>query len=154
MTLSSHTLLSYAAAVGSGLINNSIDQVVLVVAAAVVVVAAAAARILVVVLAAAVVLAAVVLAAAVVVLAAAVVVLAAAFTGAEAGRYLDGVLQYPPKASTTLSLARVKPLARAQAILKTTSLFLIASIYFVKVYLRATTKPPLSTEVAVTAAEV
>lgn len=127
--------------------NNSIDQVVLVVAAAVVVVAAAAARILVVVLAAAVVLAAVVLAAA-------VVVLAAAFTGAEAGRYLDGVLQYPPKASTTLSLARVKPLARAQAILKTTSLFLIASIYFVKVYLRATTKPPLSTEVAVTAAEV
>lgn len=147
MTLSSHTLLSYAAAVGSGLINNSIDQVVLVVAAAVVVVAAAAARILVVVLAAAVVLAAVVLAAA-------VVVLAAAFTGAEAGRYLDGVLQYPPKASTTLSLARVKPLARAQAILKTTSLFLIASIYFVKVYLRATTKPPLSTEVAVTAAEV
>lgn len=147
MTLSSHTLLSYAAAVGSGLINNSIDQVVLVVAAAVVVVAAAAARILVVVLAAAVVLAAVVLAAA-------VVVLAAAFTGAEAGRYLDGVLQYPPKASTTLSLARVKPLARAQAILKTTSLFLIASIYFVKVYLRATTKPPLSTEVAVTAVEV
>lgn len=157
MTLSSHTLLSYAAAVGSGLINNSIDQVVLVVAAAVVVVAAAAARILVVVLAAAVVFAAVVLAAVVlaaVVLAAAVVVLAAAFTGAEAGRYLDGVLQYPPKASTTLSLARVKPLARAQAILKTTSLFLIASIYFVKVYLRATTKPPLSTEVAVTAAEV
>jgi len=137
------------------LINNSIDQVVLVVAAAVVVVAAAAARILVVLLAAAVVFAAVVLAA--VVLAAVVlaaVVLAAAFTGAEAGRYLDGVLQYPPKASTTLSLARVKPLARAQAILKTTSLFLIASIYFVKVYLRATTKPPLSTEVAVTAAEV
>jgi hypothetical protein len=34
-----------------------------------------------------------------------VVVLAVAVTGAEAGRYLDGVLQYPPKASVTLSLA-------------------------------------------------
>lgn len=99
---------------------------------------------------AAVVLVVVLVLAAVVVL----VVLAAAFTGAAAGRYLDGVLQYPPKASTTLSLARVKPLARAQAILKTTSLFLIASIYLVKVYLRETTKPPLSTEVAVTAVEV
>lgn len=82
------------------------------------------------------------------------VVLVAALTGAGAGRYLDGVLQYPPKASTTLWLARVKPLARAQAILKTTSLFLITSIYFEKVYERATTLPPLSLDVAVTAAEV
>lgn len=116
------------------------------------VVLAAAARILVVVLL--VVLVAVVLAVVLVVAAVVLVVLAAAFTGAGAGRYLDGVLQYPPKASVTLSLARVKPLARAQAILKTTSLFLIASICLVKVYLRATTKPPLSTEVTVTAVEV
>jgi hypothetical protein len=123
------------AAVGSGLINNSIDQVELAAAVVVVLVAAASARILVVVLAV-------------------VLVVLAVTTGAEAGRYLDGVLQNPPKASVTLSLARVKPLARAQAILKTTSLFLIASIYFVKVYLRPTTKPPLSTEVAVTAVEV
>jgi len=99
-----------------------------------------------------VVVAAVVLVVAVVV--AVVVLLAAALTGAGAGRYLDGVPQYPPKASTTLWLARVKPLARAQAILKTTSLFLIASIYFEKVNERATTKPPLSLDVAVTAAEV
>lgn len=90
----------------------------------------------------------------VVVVAVVVVLLAAALTGAGAGRYLDGVPQYPPKASTTLWLARVKPLARAQAILKTTSLFLIASIYFEKVNERATTKPPLSLDVAVTAAEV
>jgi hypothetical protein len=83
-----------------------------------------------------------------------VVLLATAFTGAGAGRYLDGVPQNPPKASTTLSLARVKPLARAQAILKTTSLFLMASIYLEKVNERATTLPPLSTDVAVTAAEV
>jgi hypothetical protein len=75
-----------------------------------------------------------------------VVLFATALTGAAAGRYLDGELQYPPKASVTLSLARVKPLARAQQILKTTSLFLIASIYFEKVYLRATGKPPLSTD--------
>lgn len=53
--------------------------------------------------------------------------MAAALTGAGAGRYLDGVPQYPPKSSTTLLLARVKPLARAQAILKTTSLFFMAS---------------------------
>lgn len=125
------------AAVGSGRINISIEYVVVL---AVVLVASA--RILVVVLAVVlVVVLAVVL----------VVVLAVAVTGAEAGRYLDGVLQYPPKASVTLSLARVKPLARAQAILKTTSLFLIASIYLVKVYLRPTTKPPLSTEVTETA---
>jgi preprotein translocase subunit SecG len=83
-----------------------------------------------------------------------VVLLATAFTGAGAGRYLDGVPQNPPKASTTLSLARVKPLARAQAILKTISLFLIASIYLAKVNERSTTLPPLSTDVAVTAAEV
>jgi len=91
-----------------------------------------------------------------VVLVVAVVVLfvVAALTGAGDGRYLDGVPQYPPKASVTLSLARVKPLARAQAILKTTSLFLIASIYFEKVYLRATGKPPLSTDVTEAAAEV
>jgi len=93
---------------------------------------------------------------AVVLVAAAVVVLSAttSFTGAGAGRYLDGELQNPPKASTTLSLARVKPLARAHAILKTISLFLIASIYLAKVNERATTLPPLSTDVAVTAAEV
>jgi hypothetical protein len=90
----------------------------------------------------------------VVVVAVAVVLLATALTGAGAGRYLDGVPQNPPKASTTLSLARVKPLARAQAILKTTSLFLMASIYLEKVNERATTLPPLSTDVAVTAAEV
>jgi len=177
LTLSSHTLGSYAAAVGSGLTNNSIVQVgvaaaavVVVEAAAVVVVAAAAsARILVVVLVveavvvveaavveAAVVLAAVVLAAVVLaaVVLAAVVVVVAALAGAGAGRYLDGVPQYPPKASTTLFLARVKPLARAQAILKTTSLFLIASIYFEKVYLRETTLPPLSLDVTLAAGEL
>jgi len=82
------------------------------------------------------------------------VVLFVAVTGAGDGRYADGVLQYPPTASVTLSSAIVKPLARAQTILKTTSLFLIASIYFEKVYLRATTKPPLSTDVTEAAAEV
>jgi len=82
-----------------------------------------------------------------------VVLFVATLAGAADGRYLDGELQYPPKASVTLSLARVKPLARAQAIFKTTPLFLIASIYFEKVYLRATTKPPLSSDVAVTAAD-
>jgi len=101
-----------------------------------------------------VVAAVVVLVAAVVVLVVAAVVVLVALTGAGAGRYLDGLLQYPPKASTTLLLARVKPLARAQAILKTTSLFLISSIAFEKVNERATTLPPLSLEVAVTAAEV
>jgi len=99
---------------------------------------------------------AVVLVAAVVLVVAVVVVvlLATALTGAGAGRYLDGVPQNPPKASTTLWLARVKPLARAQAILKTTSLFLIASIAFAKVNERATTLPPLSTDVTEAAAEV
>jgi len=109
------------AAVSSGKINIEIGQVLL---AAAVVVVLSVARILVVVLAVLLVVVLVVL----------VVVLVEAVTGAETGRYLDGVLQYPPKESVTLSLARVKPLARAQAILKTTSLFLIASIYFVKVY--------------------
>jgi len=92
--------------------------------------------------------------AAVVFVVAVVVLFATALTGAAAGRYLDGELQYPPKASVTLSLARVKPLARAQQILKTTSLFLIASIYFEKVYLRATGRPPLFTDVTEAAAEV
>jgi len=146
VTLASHTELSYEAAVGSGTINKSIDQVLLAVAVRILVVLFA----VVVVFVAAVVF--VVLAA--VVFVAAVVLFATATTGAGAGRYLDGELQYPPKASVTLSLARVKPLARAQQILKTTSLFLIASIYFEKVYLRATGKPPLFTDVTEAAAEV
>jgi len=145
VTLESHTELSYEAAVGSGTINKSIDQVLLAVAV----------RILVVLFAVVVVfVAAVVFVLAAVVFVAAVVLFATATTGAGAGRYLDGELQYPPKASVTLSLARVKPLARAQQILKTTSLFLIASIYFEKVYLRATGKPPLFTDVTEAAAEV
>jgi len=145
VTLASHTELSYEAAVGSGTINKSIDQVLLAVAV----------RILVVLFAVVVVfVAAVVFVLAAVVFVAAVVLFATATTGAGAGRYLDGELQYPPKASVTLSLARVKPLARAQQILKTTSLFLIASIYFEKVYLRATGKPPLFTDVTEAAAEV
>jgi len=116
---------------------------------------AVAVRILVVLFAVVVVfVAAVVFVLAAVVFVAAVVLFATATTGAGAGRYLDGELQYPPKASVTLSLARVKPLARAQQILKTTSLFLIASIYFEKVYLRATGRPPLFTDVTEAAAEV
>jgi uncharacterized protein (DUF58 family) len=111
-------------------------------------------RILVVLFAVVVLVVAVVFVLAAVVFVAVVVLFATALTGAAAGRYLDGELQYPPKASVTLSLARVKPLARAQQILKTTSLFLIASIYFEKVYLRATGRPPLFTDVTEAAAEV
>lgn len=60
-----------------------------------------------------------------------VVVVVVALTGATAGRYLEALPQYPPNSSVTLSLARVKPLAKAQQIFKMTALFLMESIALV-----------------------